>query len=315
MKPVSTVIYFTIASGAGYGMIVVLSILSLIDKLDYIFNAKIIIISLSFFLIASGLLTSTIHLGHPERALRTLGQWRKSWLSRKVLLALSALGSTILFYYSWLALHHEILLKFFLIFSALLSILTVYCTAKIYSSLKNVPTWNNPFVPVLYILYSVISGSLILFLIFFYYKIYSILLNNFILILLPTAFFIKILYWYTIKNLKISNIKTTKELNSDKEINFFEDPSIRKNFLTNEIISNIDNKSSFILRSSCIILTYITPFYCLIQTPTLVVNDDVAFITYLISNILAIVGIIIERWLFFIESKHTVSLYYRNNAI
>ena len=111
MKPVSTVIYFTIASGAGYGMIVVLSILSLIDKLDYIFNAKIIIISLSFFLIASGLLTSTIHLGHPERALRTLGQWRKSWLSRKVLLALSALGSTILFYYSWLALHHEILLN------------------------------------------------------------------------------------------------------------------------------------------------------------------------------------------------------------
>jgi hypothetical protein len=34
-------------------------------------------------LVSLGLLSSTFHLGHPERAWRALGQWRSSWLSRE----------------------------------------------------------------------------------------------------------------------------------------------------------------------------------------------------------------------------------------
>ena len=34
-----------------------------------------------------GLLSSTIHLGHPERAWRAYSQWKSSWLSREGVLA------------------------------------------------------------------------------------------------------------------------------------------------------------------------------------------------------------------------------------
>ena len=37
---------------------------------------------------AVGLLASTLHLGHPERAWRAVSQWRSSWLSREGVLAL-----------------------------------------------------------------------------------------------------------------------------------------------------------------------------------------------------------------------------------
>ncbi len=38
---------------------------------------------LALGLIAAGLLSSTGHLGRPERAWRAFSQWRSSWLSRE----------------------------------------------------------------------------------------------------------------------------------------------------------------------------------------------------------------------------------------
>jgi hypothetical protein len=35
------------------------------------------------YLVSLGLLSSTFHLGHPERAWRAFSQWRSSWLSRE----------------------------------------------------------------------------------------------------------------------------------------------------------------------------------------------------------------------------------------
>jgi DMSO reductase anchor subunit len=39
----------------------------------------------------AGLLSSTFHLGHPERAWRALSQWRSSWLSREGIAAIATL--------------------------------------------------------------------------------------------------------------------------------------------------------------------------------------------------------------------------------
>jgi DMSO reductase anchor subunit len=38
---------------------------------------------LAALLVTLGLLSSTFHLGHPERAWRAFSQWRSSWLSRE----------------------------------------------------------------------------------------------------------------------------------------------------------------------------------------------------------------------------------------
>ena len=126
--------------------------------------------------------------------------------------------------------------------------------------------------------------GLICFLILFYFNIQIIFLTIFIIIVSITLLIIKLAYWY----------------------------SIRK---TLQRISSIDKQKSLLLRLTFCIFTYITPVYCIIQEPHLVVSHYVSTITFTIVTVLAIIGMFIERRLFFMESQHIDSLYDINNAI
>ena len=128
------------------------------------------------------------------------------------------------------------------------------------------------------------AAGLICFLILFYINIQIIFLTNFIIITSITLLIIKLAHWYFIS-------KTLRTINS------------------------IDKQKSFLLRLAFCILTYITPVYCIIQEPHLVISHHISIITFTIVTVLAIIGIFIERWLFFMESQHTDSLYDGNNAI
>lgn len=89
MNPAYSVIVFTTASGAGYGLLAWLAFWDLLgssEGLDDVFAAGLVI---ALVLISGGLLSSTFHLGRPERAWRALSQWRTSWLSREGILALA----------------------------------------------------------------------------------------------------------------------------------------------------------------------------------------------------------------------------------
>ena len=124
------------------------------------------------------------------------------------------------------------------------------------------------------------AAGLICFLILFYINIQIIFLTNFIIIISVTLLIIKLEYWYYTK-------KTQRSANS------------------------IDKQKSFLLRLTFCIFTYISPAYCIIQEPYLVISHYVSTITFTIVTILAIIGMFIERWLFFIESQQTV---YDGNA-
>ena len=127
-------------------------------------------------------------------------------------------------------------------------------------------------------------AGLICFLILFYFNIQIILLTNLIIILSITLLIIKLAYWY----------------------------SIRKSLQSIDIINK---QKSYLLRLALCIFTYISPIYCIIQEPYLVVNHYVSAITFTIVTVLAIIGMFIERWLFFMESQHIDNLYNENNAI
>jgi len=124
------------------------------------------------------------------------------------------------------------------------------------------------------------AAGLICFLILFYINIQIIFLTNFIIIASITLLIIKLAYWYYIR-------KTLQNING------------------------IDKQKYFLFRLTFCIFTYITPVYCIIQEPNLIVSHYVSTITFTIVVILAIIGIFIERWLFFIESQQTVN---DNNA-
>ena len=90
MHPAWSIIFFTSVSGLGLGLAgwIVLGILDLSRFVHLLFVS-----GFTFGLIGAGLLSSTLHLGHPERAWRALSQWRSSWLSREGVLAVLVLAA------------------------------------------------------------------------------------------------------------------------------------------------------------------------------------------------------------------------------
>ena len=128
------------------------------------------------------------------------------------------------------------------------------------------------------------AAGLICFLILFYINIQIIFLTNFIIIASITLLIIKLAYWYYIRK-------------------------------TLQNISSIDKQKYFLFRLTFCIFTYISPVYCIFQEPHLVVSHYVSAITFTIVTVLAIIGMFVERWLFFIETQHSVSLYDKKNVI
>jgi DMSO reductase anchor subunit len=86
MHPAYSVILFTTASGAGYGLLLWLrqrAALDLVprDPVVWLFRPRPLAWRSSP---SNGLLSLDLHLGRPERAWRALSQWRpSSWLSRE----------------------------------------------------------------------------------------------------------------------------------------------------------------------------------------------------------------------------------------
>src|SRR6188472_40678 len=101
MHPAYSVILFTTASGAGYGLLALLGLVGLNHgpASSFAFGATCMVIALG--LIALGLLSSTFHLGRPERAWRAFSQWRSSWLSREGVFSVFTFLPTAIFGIGW----------------------------------------------------------------------------------------------------------------------------------------------------------------------------------------------------------------------
>ena len=131
MHPALSIIVFTTLSGLGYGLAAMLGL----GLLDPTATATKVAHVLALALIAAGLLSSTLHLGNPQRAWRALSQWRSSWLSREGVMAVADLPAAAVLGLRW---HLRGSLRSGCrVWSALLCRWsTVYCTAMIYASLS-----------------------------------------------------------------------------------------------------------------------------------------------------------------------------------
>lgn len=78
MYPSVSLIFFTTASGTGYGLLALLGVLAPARLLPAERWFGFTGLGLALGLITFGLLSSTLHLGHPERAWRAVSQWRSS---------------------------------------------------------------------------------------------------------------------------------------------------------------------------------------------------------------------------------------------
>ncbi len=309
MHPSKSIIFFTVISGTGYGIFIGLLFNILFIEISYSLNYKLFISLVSFLMIVLGLLSSTLHLGHPERAWRAFSQWKSSWLSREGLVSVITFFPMVLFYYFWINNINGYV--FLLIILCIFSLLTIFCTGQMYATLKTIPSWNNSLVTPIYIFNGITVGSLFVYSINFYFNYNIFLYEKFIIITIILNLLLKISYWILIRQKSNTNIQTAVGIKS-KNISFFEGPHTGKNYLTTEMINKSNNKKNNFLRLTFCILTFIIPLYMINQYSTLIADQFILKLSMIFVFILALVGMIIERYLFFIQSKHVVGFYYGN---
>jgi DMSO reductase anchor subunit len=145
MNPAYSVIFFTTASGAGYGLLALLGLISALTGAPLPTLFALVAIAIALILITAGLLSSTLHLGHPERAWRALSQWRTSWLSREGVAAILTYPPALLFGLVASGLYeNERFIAPLGLITALMAMITVFTTGKIYATLTTIRAWNQP---------------------------------------------------------------------------------------------------------------------------------------------------------------------------
>ncbi|MDH3738252.1 MAG: dimethyl sulfoxide reductase anchor subunit [Alphaproteobacteria bacterium] len=314
MNPAYSVIFFTTASGAGYGLLTWLGVAVLFFDLPAHRWFGLAAFAVALALITGGLLASTFHLGHPERAWRGLTQWRSSWLAREGVVAVATYIPAGLAAIGWVFLaRNDGIWSWLIAAAALLAVATVLCTAMIYQSLRAIPRWNNSWVLPVYLAMALASGALL-----FHFGVRTFGLGFvgsgwLAAFLTIVAWAIKLAYWRSIDGVAPrATAESATGLGHLGKVRLFEAPHTGDNYLTREMGYKIARKHARQLRMIALILGGAIPIILAALATQL--PDVAAALVALFAAISASAGLLVERWLFFAEAVHTVSLYYGTEA-
>lgn len=306
MHPSVSVIFFTTFSGAGYGLWFWLGMMAATNQ-PLARTPTLLTLALGFVLVTAGLLSSTLHLGKPLRAWRAFSQWRSSWLSREgvaaVLSYLPALWLAAAAYQGTNARVAAILL-------AILSIATVACTAMIYASLKPIPAWRHPLVVPVYLVFALFTGGLLISAVF---ALSGWPLSNMaafaVMLVAAVLWRLKRRAWRDIDTLPLPVTRNSAlGLPEDRKLAVFERPHTEANYLLHEMGFVLARKHSRRLRLIATVLFALAPALLALPVYLLVHIDAGPWL--LAASAFALAGTLTERWLFFAEARHLVSLYY-----
>lgn len=314
MHPAYSVIFFTTASGAGYGLLVWLSLASALGGFPPDWALGMIGLGLALLLITGGLLSSTAHLGRPERAWRAFSQWRSSWLSREGVLALATYIPAGVLGISWV--FYEKFDGPIIFASVLLSILalsTVYATGMIYASLPTIRAWDQPLTVPVYLTLAIATGGMLFVLVLSLFTplpTWSIVLP---LAAVIVAYFTKRFYWEAIdespRTLRPENATGLGHLG---KVRHLEPPHAQANYVMREMGFKVARKHADKLRRLSAYLMFLIPTVCLLLL--LMVSTYTATLFALVGVLAMGTGVVIERWLFFAEAEHVSMLFYGADA-
>ncbi|SHJ62875.1 DMSO reductase anchor subunit [Palleronia salina] len=290
MHPAPSLIFFSTLSGLGLGLLAFLGLgLAPTEGLT-----GLIFFALAFALTGAGLLSSTLHLGHPERALKAFTQWRTSWLSREAWVAVAALA--VMGLYALLAMPGLRLAPLGWL-GAVLCLGTVGSTAMIYAQLKTVPRWHQPTTPLLFLGYAITAGALLSGRV------------SWTVVLLIVMAALQMLAWRrgdAALAKSGTTIGTATGLGGRGRVRLFEPPHTGGNYLTREMVFRVGRKHRVTLRTLVLVLAFALPALLLLL-PFSHWLAAVAVISH-------VVGMLAQRWLFFAEAEHVVGLYYGQSA-
>jgi DMSO reductase anchor subunit len=304
MHPAPSIILFTTLSGLGYGLAAVLG-LGLIDPAALATKTAHV---LALLLISGGLLSSTLHLGNPQRAWRALSQWRSSWLSREGVMAI--LTFVPLLISAWASVIDGRYLPTVGIVGTVMCMVTVYCTAMIYASLRSVQAWHTKLTPLCYRLFSIAGGFVAA--AFFAFCGGG---NGFALCLLAVLFlaaaWVAKYFWrkHMLEAVPLSTPESATGLGTIGRVRLLERPHVNENYLTHEMGFKVARKHADKLWKLAVFIGGVLPGLLLLAAlvtgygPLAMIVAGLALLSHML-------GMLTERWLFFAEARHAVMNYY-----
>ncbi len=311
MNPAYSVILFTTASGAGYGLLVWISLAIVMGVIAPSDNLGLSALVLALALITVGLLSSTLHLGRPERAWRAISQWRTSWLSLEGLLALATYvpaGLLVLWAWAepgtWWALSALLALA-----AAAGALATVWSTGMIYQSLPTIRAWSQPLVAPVYVLLALATGAVLMAMLIKLTGGSGARTGTLAAALLVASAAAKWFYWRRIDTMpRTWTAGAATGLGAGGAVRPLDPPHTQPNFVMREMGYKVARRHAEKLRYLAIGAGFLAP------AALLSVSGGIGGAIGVLGTITALlgvaVGILTERWLFFAEAEHVVSLYY-----
>ncbi len=331
MHPAFSVIFFTVSSGAGLGL---LALTALLDGAGILgiapaVEAEILLRGAiaGMALTVAGLASSTLHLANPKNAWRSAARFRTSWLSREAVFAMALLaaaaGYAALLFVGANALARGVLA----LLVVLLAWTVVICTAMIYASLKPIRQWHTRLTPAAYLALGHWSGALVLLTIMATLAPANAnadaaptlrLVLIVACVLGVAALVVKAAWWRRAAG--ESGSRTLEEAigvahgvrpprsataagRSVMAARLFDVGHTQGTFLTREFVHRVDPARSRAVRLFALACAFLAPLALLVAAGT-------AAHVVQAATLLCLVGLVAERWLFFAEAKHTVRLYH-----
>jgi DMSO reductase anchor subunit len=322
MHPALSVIFFTTLSGAGYGLLAWIGVsIALLNTrgqaMASLTGMQLAALALGLVLSTIGLLCSLGHLGKPLRAWRAFSQWRTSWLSREGVMSVAtmlpalAMGALLLRGAPTAATAPWLAVLGILLTACALG--TVACTAMIYASLPPIPAWRHRLVVPAYLLFAMLTGLALLF---------ALMLamsgtasgREDARTMLPTLVVIaavlvglKCWYWIETDRAGLPGSRAGAIGLPQRSATVFERPHTEANYITREMAFVVARKHARRLRIAACALLVGGPLLALALSACGLATPVVAMCA---AALLMLTGAFVERWLFFAQARHVVTLYY-----
>ena len=324
MHPAFSVIFLTTLLGVGQGLFLALVTAQFYIAVNLLdidqpaqFYAIGTLISLAF--LGLGLVASFFHLGHPERALKTIRQWRTSWLSREVI-ALPAFMLFVILYgaahyfeidFDVIQLSENITLSLTLslgLIGTFLCFTLFICTGMIYACIKFLQEWATPLTVLNFILMGGASGFTVA-------AVYAALiapnlLNLFAGWAIALTVMASIMRIFSLlRNARLKPKSTVKSAIGVRhsKIRQTAQGAMGGSFNTREYFHGKSINVVKFIKWLFLALAFAVPLVLL--SAGLIQKLTILFI---IAAIIQYLGLIAERWFFFAQANHPQNIYYQS---
>lgn len=326
MHPALSVILLTTLIGVGQGLFLALytgqvySVANLLEHQDsQTFYAIGSALALAF--LTAGLVASFFHLGHPERAWRSIARWRTSWLSREVIVLPVAMLLVLLYglvhYLEWtrplFTVAGALPVDATLIIGALATLATFalfICTAMIYASIRFLQEWHSALTVINFTLLGGASGFMLAAAFSAFIGVHLVgFYGTWAVILTVTAMLTR--GASLLRNYRLRPRSTLQSAIGVRHttIRQIAQGAMGGSFNTREFFHHQPGRVVNMARLVFLVLVFPVPV--LLLGAAWGMSSELLPVLAFLAQYL---GLLIERWYFFVEARHPQNLYYQSIA-